>query len=129
MNRYEGAAVRPSGEGRFEYPFFAAYWAEPNRFPLWLMSGEARVGFCLLADNSLRWAICEFYIKPEYRRQGLGTAAVEQVKAYCRAAGRYDEIELWALDGNTGAVAFWEACGFALTGRLGTAQRRISRTG
>ena len=126
MSQYEGA-LQPSADGTLDYPLFEQYWAMANRLPFWIMSGDSHAGLCLLSDNSIRWVISEFYVSPPYRRVGAGTQAVELVKDYCRAAGNHEEIEAWVLKPNAAAVAFWQSCGFELTGALGAAERRRYR--
>lgn len=58
------------------------------------------------------WAeITELYVRPEARRQGVGTALVEAAMAYARERGCAD-LHLLVDPGNTAALAFYGALGF-----------------
>lgn len=52
-------------------------------------------------------------VREAHRRQGVGTALIEQMRAWAREAG----IPLtWVLADNPGAEAFYLACGFVVGG-------------
>src|SRR5579884_1395429 len=84
----EGVELPADDAGNVHYRYFDAYWIEPERYPFVVQVGDELAGFCLLRDLEPYWGIAEFYIRPTYRRSGVGTAAVSLVKAYCRRDGR-----------------------------------------
>lgn len=59
-----------------EYPYLDSYWKDKNRIPLKLTLDNTWLGFALINDftiiNSNEISIAEFYIQPEYRKQGYG---------------------------------------------------------
>ncbi len=84
----------------------------------WIEADGTRAGFVMvrLVDD---WpqeerqiaSIAEFYVLPEHRRRGVGTAAIHAVLADHRERGTY-EVEASILPGNEAARAFWAALGF-----------------
>ena len=58
------------------YPFLNSYWTDKNRIPLKLTKGKDWLGFAFINDYAIiptnTISIAEFYILPEYRKQGLG---------------------------------------------------------
>jgi ribosomal protein S18 acetylase RimI-like enzyme len=69
-------------------------------------AGGRVVAFLALADDELD----HLYVHPDRHRQGLGTALVRH------AQGARTRLELWVFQRNTGALAFYEAHGFAIVG-------------
>jgi len=58
------------------------------------------------------WAeITEMYVRPGYRRQGVGTALIEAALAYGRACG-CREVHLLVDPANEAGLSFYEAVGF-----------------
>jgi ribosomal protein S18 acetylase RimI-like enzyme len=51
------------------------------------------------------------YVRPEYRRQGVGRALMEAVVAQARKVG-LRQIELSVTQANEPAVLLYESCGF-----------------
>jgi predicted acetyltransferase len=114
-----------------EQPFFDLYWREPQRAPLWIMAGEARAGFVLLNAHSpsglgVDRSIAEFYVQPDFRRHGVGAAAVRE--ALCRHPGQW---ELQVYKANSRAMAFWpqaiEASGASDWERIDLGDRIVHR--
>ena len=71
--------------------------------------GEAQgrvVAFLALDGDELD----HLYVHPDQHRQGLGTALVRHAQA------ARTRLELWVFQRNTGALAFYEAHGFAIVG-------------
>ena len=60
--------------GAYVYPYFDRYWQEGVRFPYLLLEGDGVAGFALVRHNGTSREIAEFYVKPEFRRRGLGRA-------------------------------------------------------
>ena len=74
--RFTGEIAEYKDEhGIFQYPYLDAYWQEKERFPYLLVADERIAGFALVRKDNDHWEIAEFFIKPEFRRRGLGEAA------------------------------------------------------
>lgn len=90
-----------------DYPWFDAYWTEPERIPLWIVADGERAGFALVNRHapsglSCDRAVAEFCILPERRRAGLGLAAAQALFA------RYEGVwELQVHRANAPGLAFW----------------------
>lgn len=94
---------------------------EPGGHAFWWADAEGRhIGFCVFTIGP-HWYrrdivdgyIDEFYIAPDSRRGGLGTAIWRQMLAEFRRRG-VRQIELSVLPRNTRAVAFWTSLGFGV---------------
>ncbi|OGO18058.1 MAG: hypothetical protein A2Z15_04375 [Chloroflexi bacterium RBG_16_50_11] len=59
--------------GIYLYPYLDAYWQDKERFPYLLYDNAALAGFALVKKDGNHWEMSEFYVKPEFRRRGLGT--------------------------------------------------------
>jgi len=62
------------------------------------------------------------YVHPEQWRQGYGAAFVGEA-AECLREDGFEEIILWVLRGNQGAIRFYEAAGFEADGASKVKQR------
>lgn len=66
-----------------EYKYLDSYWNKPNRFPFFIKANEKKVGFVLINDYNLLIKegknIAEFYIKKEFRKNGIGKEASKQI--------------------------------------------------
>ncbi len=106
FSQYTGEDVGP--DGRFGYPWLAAYGSDPTRNAFFVRKEGALAGFVLLNRHSelgrpIDHAVAEFCILPKYRRQGVGTWTVSQV--FARFPG------LWEIKyhpGNTASQLFWQ---------------------
>ncbi len=86
-----------------DHAFFAKLL---DRMPVTVAeAGGAVVAFLALDGDE----IDQLYVDPAHHRQGLGTALLAHAKA------RSDHLELWVFQRNRGAIAFYEAHGFAIT--------------
>ena len=91
------------------YPYFDLYWVEPNRIPFKIVVKNAVVGFALINDYVLDQSfnadqsIAEFYIKPNYRRLGIGKATAYQL--FKKYSGKW-EVRQNAT--NHKAQLFWQ---------------------
>ena len=65
-------------------------------------------------DDSF-YELQSLYLHPAFCHRGIGTAAMNFALEKGRAAGRSRMI-LWVFAENTGAIRFYEACGFAPDG-------------
>lgn len=98
-----------SGE-ELDYPFLDLYWKEVKRIPLNILYKDEKIGFILI--NS--WTVCkefnasksiaEFYIKPKFRRKGIGRKVTQELfnKYKCK-------WEIRQSSTNDLAVKFWSA--------------------
>ena len=69
--------------GVYHYPYLDAYWQEDVRFPYLLYSGKKLAGFALVRKEEDHYEIAEYYVKPEFRRFGLGrTCATTLLKRH-----------------------------------------------
>ena len=89
------------------YPLLNSYWTDKNRIPLKLTKGKDWLGFALINDYAIiptnTISIAEFYILPEYRKQGLGRFfANEILKKY---NGNW---EIRTQISNNQAIQFWD---------------------
>ncbi len=91
-----------------------------NRHIWWAVDGGRKVGFAVTV-LSKHWAdkrrtqaqIGEFYIYPEYRREGLGRRLAQAVVEWLKSNGA-DEILAGVVAGNLRGLRFWEAVGFQI---------------
>jgi predicted acetyltransferase len=85
------------------YPYFDAYWREPNRWPYWIRVGSAEAGFALIdrADDG-RFEVAEFFVARPYRRQGVGLIAAREL-----IGSRPGSWRVTQRHQNDGAIAFW----------------------
>lgn len=61
------------------------------------------------------WEICEFYVEPFFKRQGIGKELLRYVIAEVKEY-RKKRIFLWVLEENMSARQFYEAVGFRANG-------------
>src|SRR5262245_60639156 len=96
-------------DGRFGYPYLAAYWQERERFPFLIKVDTALAGFALIRQGSLLSGvpdvmdIAEFFVLRGWRRRGIGQTAAHAL--FGRFPGRW---EVRVLEANVGALPFWE---------------------
>ena len=92
-----------------EYRYLKDYWSDNNRFPFTLWANCELVGFAFVRrieeELPATFQVAEFFIKPKYRRCGIGRAAV--VNIWQKFPGRW---ELQVMNRNDSAVRFWERC-------------------
>ena len=101
----------------------AAYFAEHFRFGddtvslWWAMFDSAKVGFVRVdrwfTEDERGAFIRDFYIRPAVRRQGLGTAVVQAIRAVAER-DRWVRIDLNVRADNPSGLAFWRSQGFNL---------------
>jgi predicted acetyltransferase len=109
--------------GRFEYPYLAHYWREPDRWPLLIRQKEDIIGMALVrqaadpADGRLYREIAEFFILRSHRRQGLGGAAAKLI--FERFSGTW---QVAVLHSNNKAQSFWQT---VVTTQVGTRYQRL----
>lgn len=92
--------------------YFDNYWIEKERFPLIAFRKDSIAGICLLRDSGEHYSIAEFYIKPKYRRIGLGRKFIRFIINFCKEDGKHSEIYANSLVDNLLAKWFWNSVGF-----------------
>jgi predicted acetyltransferase len=102
-------------DGAYEYPGLDLYWVEQDRSVFWALADAQRAGFAMLRrreDGAM--VMAEFYVRPAFRRTGLGLSFARQLLE------RFPGV--WILSEfatNAGAIAFWHRviAGYAYTER------------
>jgi predicted acetyltransferase len=106
MSRYLVSASIEQND--LNYPYFDNYWQDDNRFPFKVLVASVVAGFifvndfCHLASDA--HSIAEFYIKPEYRRSGVGKKAA--FLTFAKFRGNWEVRELAS---NSPAIHFWRS--------------------
>ncbi|WP_143198501.1 hypothetical protein [Bradyrhizobium sp. AS23.2] len=94
------------GDVDANYPFFEAYWREPDvRWPYFLFGGTTLIGFAFVrapAERNLDFSLAEFFIRPHARRNHYGIGAVTAIML--AHPGKW---ELAVMKTNTVAQRFW----------------------
>jgi GNAT superfamily N-acetyltransferase len=90
-----------------------------NRMAGWL-AGEYRavlfdesgqpIGYALFRRDSEHVYLRQFFVAPEHRRQGIGRAALNWLRA--NAWNVSDRVRVDVLIGNTTGIAFWRSVSF-----------------
>lgn len=91
-----------------------------HRHVLWGVDAGRKVGFAV-AVLTRHWAdkgrtqavIGEFFIYPEFRREGRGKRLAQALIDWLKAQGA-DEIQSGVMAGNVRGLRFWESVGFHL---------------
>jgi predicted acetyltransferase len=120
LSDYDPSLV--TADGVYEYEIPAQYWREPTHRPFWLKADGEAAGFALvqrMAEGHTEMA--EFYVRPEFRRRGVGLIAARALIA--DFSGPWELSEYLA---NPGAIAFWHK---VLEGRAFTEHEYISARG
>jgi GNAT superfamily N-acetyltransferase len=87
---------------------------------IWYAVDRGRtVGFAIaslqrsMADGHSQGMIAEFFVYPEYRREGYGRRIAQAVIEFLKDRGAA-EVYAAVVAGNVRGLRFWEACGFQL---------------
>lgn len=102
------AELSPQTAQPAEYPYLDRYWeGGQSRWPYLILNEAVIAGFVLvnrhsLVDRPTDFAIAEFYIAPEHRRNGLGSAAFHE--AISTHTGQW---ELCVSTDNQNGQPFW----------------------
>jgi predicted acetyltransferase len=90
-------------DGLYPYEYFDPYWTDANRSPFWAAAGDQHIGFALVyREENGEMRMAEFYIQPEYRRNGCGRDFARQLLLRFPGPWRIRQIAL-----NRPAVTFW----------------------
>jgi ribosomal protein S18 acetylase RimI-like enzyme len=105
-----GDAVLAEAEYRDRYR-----WSGESLNPFWAMIDERIVGFLMfrLHDDGRGAYLHDFYIVPEHRRQGYGTALFRTLRMHLAGLG-IEEIEMQVLVDRPDSLAFWRDQGLRL---------------
>jgi ribosomal protein S18 acetylase RimI-like enzyme len=115
---------------RREAYFHARFaWDGGNNHPHWAIVGTRRVGVLAfeVSDDQTRARVNDFYVVPEERRRGYGTAMVRWLFSYLDRLG-VEQIDLNVRRDNPIGLAFWRAQGFGVAG-YGLRQYRDPESG
>jgi ribosomal protein S18 acetylase RimI-like enzyme len=96
-------------------------WSGSSNKPYWAINNGRRVGFLMyrIYKDGITAYIHDFFVIPDSRRQGIGTAIFSQLCSHLFKTG-VRNLELGVLAHKTGAYSFWERQGFELESyRLG----------
>ena len=72
--------------------------------------GDETVGFALFRYEPEHVYLRQFFVKPEFRREGIGRSAIEWLRR--NVWGETRRIRLDVLVGNEAGIAFWKSLGF-----------------
>lgn len=70
--------IPQDASGHYSYPYWDQYWTDTTRIPLMISLNETVIGFALVNNFvvdkyfNANYSIAEFYIRPDYRKQGFG---------------------------------------------------------
>lgn len=92
-----------------------------NRHIWWAVSEDRKVGFvvAVLTPQStdrqrLQGMVAEFFVYPEFRREGYGQRMADAVIAFLHSRGCHD-VHTSVPAGNVRGVRFWQACSFQIS--------------
>lgn len=99
-----------------DYPYLDTYWSEPGRTPYLLSWDGDTAGFALVnrwspSGRCTDWSMAEFFVRPNYRRQGIGAAAFHEI---ARLHPGIWEVPILAA--NKVAFAFWRKVLYSMCG-------------
>jgi GNAT superfamily N-acetyltransferase len=111
-------------DARVIRPAFSRLLRDKSLGRCWVVDAAgALAGYAILTYNydlefgGTEGIITEFFIAPNYRREGLGASMIGTVREFCRSA-RIGTIELQVSRGNRRARAFYQALGFEPSDRI-----------
>ena len=106
----ESKIIQTDKGKKVDYPYLESYWTDKNREALYVLFHNKIAGFCLIND----WIVCEefkaekaiaeFYIKPEYRRKGIGRHIVSELFYQYQT-----KWEIRQSATNIAAIQFWRS--------------------
>lgn len=87
------------------YPYLPRYWREVGRYPYLILSDRQTAGFALVRRlDSASVEMAEFYIRPAWRRAGIGQQAARALFAH-----HPGDWMLSVRQDNPCGLAFWRA--------------------
>ncbi|MFJ9624922.1 GNAT family N-acetyltransferase [Streptomyces sp. NPDC101181] len=118
MSEVEGEL--PAPDGSFRDTRLHRAFADPDRAPYLLMSGDRPAGFAVVRGLTGRTRVMNsFFVVRGARRAGAGTQAAQDLVA--RHPGAW---EIAFQDANRGAVRFWRRVATEIAGDAWTEERR-----
>ncbi len=91
-----------------------------HRHIWWALDESKKVGFVVAVLSAhpvdkqrLQGMIAEFFIYPEFRREGYGRRMAEAAIEFLKSKG-VEDIHTSVTAGNVRGVRFWEACSFQI---------------
>jgi GNAT superfamily N-acetyltransferase len=122
MRRYrEETSGEPAADAWLNH-YLEVLFAEQGkrRYIWWGVDASRKVGFAVVVMTK-HWAdqaktiaqVGEFFIYPEYRREGMGRRMAEALLEWLKANGAV-EIQSGVVAGNLRGLRFWEAVGFQI---------------
>jgi len=92
-----------------------------SRHIWWALDGTRPVGFAVAiisppaaGNPRIQGTIAEFFVYPEYRREGYGSRMAEAVIEFLRSQGAQD-IHASVTRNNVRGLRFWESCSFEIS--------------
>lgn len=103
-------------DGLFHYRYLDSYWTEKGRAAYFIFAGEQLAGFAMIHKRPecglpTDWSMAEFFVAYPYRRQGVATAAMEQLFQIYK--GKW---QIKYHPGNEASVRFWTKAAAAASG-------------
>lgn len=100
--------IEKDNKGQYIYKYFDNYWQDKGRFPFFILNNGQIIGlifinnYSVISDETNLHAIAEFYVVPDYRKQGIGREALTQV--FSKFKGKW---EVDVIGKNKDADIFW----------------------
>jgi predicted acetyltransferase len=91
-------------QGLYAYPGFDMLWCEPGRWLFWAKLDGEIAGFAIVHSADGVTDMTDFYIRPAYRRRGVGLEFARLVVA--RFSGSWTLSQFKA---KTDSIAFWRS--------------------
>ena len=82
-----------------------------------MMVGVALAVYTPSAELGRVMTVNDFFVRPAYRRKGVGSALAKRLVEECRRL-KVDEIGLEVLSANKTAAYFWKSVGFSQSDRF-----------
>ena len=82
-----------------------------------MMVGLALAVYTPSAELGRVMTVNDFFVRPAYRRKGVGRALAKRLIEECRSL-KIDEIGLEVLSANKTAASFWKSVGFSPSDRF-----------
>ena len=86
----------------------------PNNFVLKLVEAGLEVGYLWFCIRDTKAFLCDFIIEEEFRRRGLGQAAMKAFEAIVQRLG-LEKIGLHVFGFNSQAIELYKSLGFVIT--------------
>jgi len=93
-----------------------------DRYTCILADGEKAGWYCFSPSDDGRMELDNFYVLPEYRNRGIGTAALNRCFAMTEKP-----IFMYVFTKNVRAMALYERTGFRVTEQVGTTRCIMQR--